>query len=187
MIGRQRNSFGHAEGDIKLPTGDSVTKRVRLLVEQGLRRDGYQVSTDPSVPNSLAISVNEFWAWMTPGFWSLTFEARIMCTITVNNGDSSSHTTAVRGHGRNPGQFAKDVNWQDAYSPAFDDFVTNLSSEVDKIGLRSDNQAPTPLQVKQGDTSQLYDELKKLNELRSAGIITDQEFDAQKKKILERN
>jgi Short C-terminal domain len=31
-----------------------------------------------------------------------------------------------------------------------------------------------------------YDEIKKLDELRKAGLITDQEFDAQKKKILER-
>src|SRR2546430_2596913 len=71
MIGRQRNTWGHAMGDMRLPAGDSVTKRVRLLVEQELRRSGYQVSADPNAPNSLAISVNEFWAWMTPGFWSL--------------------------------------------------------------------------------------------------------------------
>lgn len=187
MIGRQRNTFGHAMGDMSLPIGDSVTKRVRLLVEQGLMRDGYQVSADPNAPNSVAISVSEFWAWMTPGFWSLTFEAKIMCTVTVNNGDGSSHTAAVRGYGRNPGQFAKDVNWQDAYGPAFQDFITNLSREVDKIGLRGDKQASTSVQRKTGDSSEVYDELKKLDELRKAGIITDQEFDAQKKKILERN
>src|SRR5271169_3394623 len=38
MIGRQRNSFGKAMGDIALPTGESVTERTRLLVEQGLAR-----------------------------------------------------------------------------------------------------------------------------------------------------
>jgi uncharacterized lipoprotein YajG len=187
MIGRQRNTWGHAMGDIRLPAGDSVTKRVRLLVEQGLRRDGYQVSADPNAPNSVAISVNEFWAWMTPGFWSLTFEAKIMCLIAANNGDGSSHTATVRGYGRNPGQVAKDVNWQDAFGPAFEDFITSLSREVGKIGLRGDNQASTSVQKKASDSSDVYDELKKLDELRKAGIITDQEFDAQKKKILERN
>src|SRR5271167_3835752 len=36
MIGRQRNSFGKAMGDIALPAGESVTERTRLLVEQSL-------------------------------------------------------------------------------------------------------------------------------------------------------
>jgi uncharacterized lipoprotein YajG len=187
LIGRQSNGFGHVMGDVRLPAGDSVTRRVQLLVEQGLMRDGYRVSADPNAPNSVAISVNEFWGWASVGFWSLTFEAKILCTVTVNNGDGSTHTAAVRGYGRNPGQFAKDVNWQDAYGPALDDFVSNFSREVDKIGLRDDNQASTPVQKKPGESSDVYDELKKLDELRKAGIITNQEFDAQKKKILERN
>jgi len=182
MIGRQRNTFGHAMGDMSLPIGDSVTKRVRLLVEQGLMRDGYRVSADPSAPNSVAISVNEFWGWGSMGFWSLTFEAKILCTVTVNNGDVSSHTAAVRGYGRNLGQFAKDVNWQDAYGPALEDFTANFSREIDKIGLRSDSPASTTVQGKAGDSSDVYDELKKLDELRKSGIITDREFDAQKNK-----
>jgi hypothetical protein len=32
MIGRQRNGFGKAMGDMALPADDSVTKRTRLLV-----------------------------------------------------------------------------------------------------------------------------------------------------------
>jgi len=99
----------------------------------------------------------------------------------------SNHTAAVRGYGRNLGQFAKDVNWQDAYGPALEDFTANLSREIDKIGLRSDSPASAAVQRKVGDSSDVYDELKKLDELRKSGIITDQEFDAQKKKILERN
>ncbi len=143
LIGRQSNMYGHVMGDVRLPSGDSVTRRVRLLVEQGLARDGYRVSADPNAPNSVAISVNEFWGWTSMGFWSLTFEAKILCTVTVINGDGSSHTAAVRGYGRNSGQLAKDVNWQDAYGPALEDFVTNFSREVGKIGLRDDNQAST--------------------------------------------
>jgi hypothetical protein len=57
MIGRQRNGFGKAMGDIAFPPGDSVTKRVRLLVEQGLSRSGYRVTSDPNAPNSISVSV----------------------------------------------------------------------------------------------------------------------------------
>jgi len=68
MIGRQRNGWGKALGDIALADNDTVTNRVHLLVAEGLRRKGYEVSTDPAAPTSIAISVDEFWAWMAPAF-----------------------------------------------------------------------------------------------------------------------
>jgi uncharacterized lipoprotein YajG len=185
MIGRQRNGFGHAMGDISLPADDSVRRKVRILVEQGLRSDGYRVTDDSNASNSVAVSVNEFWAWMTPGFWALTFEAKIGCLLTVQGADGSTHTAVVRGYGRNLGQVAKDGNWLDAYAPAFEDFVKNLGPAVDQLGLTGTLQATSPHR-KSGESSQGFDELKKLDELRKAGIITDQEFEAQKKKILDR-
>jgi uncharacterized lipoprotein YajG len=136
MIGRQRNSFGHAMGDIGLPADDSVTKKARTLVEQGLRSSGYRVTDDPKAPNAVAVSVNEFWAWSTPGFVSLTFEAKMECQLTVHSADGSTHTAVVRGYGKNLGQVAKDGNWRDAYTPAFEDFEKNLGSAVDQLGLK---------------------------------------------------
>jgi uncharacterized lipoprotein YajG len=117
---------------------DSVTKRVRALVEQGLIREGYQSSADPGAPNSVAMSVIEFWAWMTPGFAALTFEAKITCVVTVNNGDGGVHTVTIHGNRLNHGQFAKNTNWQEAYEPAFDECIANLAREVGGLGLRSD-------------------------------------------------
>jgi hypothetical protein len=103
----------------------------------------------------------------------------------VQGADGSTRTTVVRGYGRNLGQVAKDGNWLDAYAPAFEDFVKNLGPAVDPLGLTGTLQATSP-HLGSGEPSQGFDELKKLDELRRAGIITDQEFDAQKKKILDR-
>ena len=135
MIGRQRNSFGKAMGDIALATGDSVTKRVRLLVEQGFQRKGYTITADSNAPNRVAISVKEFWAWSTPGFVALTFEAKISCLITVNNA-SGVHTATIKGYGINHGQFAKDVNWQEAYDPAFEDLIANFGTQWNELELQ---------------------------------------------------
>jgi hypothetical protein len=132
MIGRQRNTFGKAMGDIGLKDDDAVTKRVRLLVEEGLRRKGYGISDDPKDPVSAAVSVEEFWGWGTPGFWTLTFEAKIQCTISVNNG-ASVQKAIVKGYGINHGQVAKDINWQEAFDPAFEDFMTNLGTQWDVV------------------------------------------------------
>ncbi len=135
MVGRQRNTWGHAMGDIALPGDDSVTKRARLLVEQGFQRKGYQVSADPNVPNKATVSVKEFWAWTTPGFFALTFEAKIACSITVNNA-SGVHTAVIKGYGMNHGQVAKNVNWQEAYDPAFEDFIANFGTEWNALALQ---------------------------------------------------
>src|SRR5277367_1903090 len=110
MIGRQRNGFGHAMGDIALPAGDSVTQRVRALIAQGLARAGYLVSTEAGAPNTATVSINEFWAWSTPGFAALTFEAKITCTLNIDNGDGAKHVLTVKGYGLNHGQVAKNAN-----------------------------------------------------------------------------
>jgi hypothetical protein len=154
-------------------------------VEDGLARAGYQASADPNAPNSIAVSINQFWAWMDPGFVSLTFHTKISCTVSVNSGSGSDRVANVRGYGQNPGQVARDANWQDAFTPAFEDFVTNLSREVEKIGLRPDSQPAS--QKAAAPAPDVYEELKHLDELRKSGIITEEEFEAQKKKILQRN
>ena len=139
MIGRQRNSFGKAMGDIALKENDSVTKRVRSLVEEGLRRKGYSITDDPKAAVAALVSVDEFWGWGTPGFWALTFEAKIQCTITVTNA-AGSHNAIVKGYGINHGQVAKDVNWQEAFDPAFEDFMTNLGTQWGTLTARTASQ-----------------------------------------------
>jgi len=168
MIGRQRNTFGKAMGDIGLPADDSVTKRTRLLVEQGLTRRGYQITSDASAPNTVKVSVKEFWAWMTPGFFALTFEAKLSCAIEVNNA-SGVHTAIVKGYGLNHGQVAKDGNWQEAYDPAFEDFIANFGSQWENLGLREDPK--TTVKAKLAGAEDLYEQLKKLAELKREGVL----------------
>ena len=134
IIGRQRNTYGMAMGDIALPVDDSVIKRTRLLIEQGLQHRGYQISSDSNVPNTANISIDEFWAWFTPGFWSVSFEARVSCTINFKKADSSVNVI-VKGYGINHGQVASDANWQEAYDLAFRDFLSKLDTELFKAGF----------------------------------------------------
>ena len=183
MIGRQRNAFGKAMGDIALPAGDSVTERVRLLVQEAFRRSGYSVTKDPSAANSVDVSVMEFWSWMTPGFAALTFEAKLTCRIFDHSGDPSRFIL-VKGYGRNYGQFAKDVNWQEAYDPAFQDFITNFVGQVAALGLGHENG--TDHAAAGAAVTDVADEIRKLDQLRRSGAITNEEFETQKRRLLER-
>lgn len=143
MVGRQRNGFGHAMGDVSLAGNDSVTKEVRTLVEQGLQRKGYRLTQNSDAPNVMKVSTTEFWSWMTPGFFALSFEAKIQCAITVTNG-AGSHTLIVKGYGLNHGQFAKDANIVQAFDPAFADFLVNFATNVDNLGLLPDKAGDVP-------------------------------------------
>lgn len=116
-------------GDIALADNETVTKRVRGLVEEGLRRKGYEVSNDPAVPTSIAISVEEFWAWMTPGFFALSFEVKVATSLMLK-GAHGSAKMVVKSHGLNHGQVAKDGNWQEAFEPAFEQFLWQLRSDA---------------------------------------------------------
>jgi hypothetical protein len=136
MVGRQRNGYGHAMGDIALSQGDSVTRRVRSLVTQGLAQAGYSVSTDPSTPNKVSVSIKQFWSWSTPGFMAASFEVRIECAVSMH-GATGDNTVTVMGYGINRGQVAKNENWLEAFDPAFQDFTKNFAARVQELGLRA--------------------------------------------------
>jgi hypothetical protein len=132
-IGRQRNTYGHAMGDIALPDGGTVQGKVAELLGEGLKRRGF-VLIDPAKADSVVTAgIQQFWSWGTPGFVVLTFEAHLSCTVTVTRGSKQS-TFVVKGYGKNHGQIAKDGNWQEAWDIAFTDFLTNLDQQLASAG-----------------------------------------------------
>lgn len=133
MIGRQRNGYGGAMGDIALPAGDTVPKVAKRLLEEGLKKRGYEISADAAAPKTARVSVDEFWAWFTPGMFSVTFEARISCSIALSASDGRAEKMIIRGYGKNSGQVASDANWQAAYSRAFDDFLAQLDLKLNQL------------------------------------------------------
>ena len=132
MVGRQRNGYGKAMGDIALPSSSSVPAKARELLAEAFARRGYTVANSSS--NRADVQVQQFWAWFTPGMWVLDFEAAIQCQITITKG-SSKRSFTVKGYGRNGGQVASNTNWNQAYERAFADFLTKLDAELQRAGL----------------------------------------------------
>lgn len=132
MIGRQRNGYGMAMGDIALSGGDNVQGKMRELVTTALSKRGYSIGSGAA--NSVSVRIDEFWAWFTPGMWSIGFEARVRGSFTVRKG-GTSRTFSVLGAGENLGQVASDKNWQEAYERAFDDFLKKLEAELAAAGF----------------------------------------------------
>jgi hypothetical protein len=132
-IGRQRNTYGHAMGDIALPNEGTVQGKVAELLGEGLKRRGFEL-TDPAKAASVVTGgIQQFWSWSTPGFVTLTFEAHLACNVTVTKGAKQS-TFVVKGYGKNHGQMASDTNWQQAWDLAFTDFLANLDQQLAAAG-----------------------------------------------------
>lgn len=134
LVGRQRNSYGRAMGDIALPEGATVQDRVRDLLASALRSRGYDVVDDPNAPNTVSVVIEKFWAWFTPGMWTVGFEADLKCGIDFAT-PSGKQTFDVVGYGLNRGQGASNANWELAYQRAFEDFLKNLDGQLDSKGL----------------------------------------------------
>jgi molybdate-binding protein len=71
---------------------------------------------------------------MSPGFWSLKFEAQIKCKMTINRGGREA-VVIVKGYGRNHGLITRNGNWEDAYDDAIQDFLANLDEKLEEAGL----------------------------------------------------
>jgi uncharacterized lipoprotein YajG len=127
-IARKRNGYGMAIGDIVLEGDATVETLTRELVTQGLRERGYQVvaagAAAPADALKLRVNVNEFWAWITPGMWAGTIEARVKTNIQTSSERAPSMD--VLGYGENTVQTGRDLNWQQAYERSFNDYLGKL-------------------------------------------------------------
>ena len=56
---------------------------------------------------------------------------------------------------------------------------------VPMVQISPDNSSGVTVGPDENDRPDLYSELMKLDDLRNKGILTDEEFEAQKKKLLE--
>ncbi|QYD73054.1 flagellar biosynthesis protein [Paraburkholderia edwinii] len=75
-IGRKRNGYGKALGDVVLPEGKTVSGLIESALATGFQEAGYVVvkQGDPNFSAAAPVSaeVIDFWAWFQPGFWAVT-------------------------------------------------------------------------------------------------------------------
>lgn len=127
LVGRQRNTYGMAMGGIGLSGARTMPEVMRDLVSEAFARNGYE--TRPGSRNRVDVRVEKFWAWSTPGMWSIGFEARLEAILSYRG-----RRLHVHGEAYNGGQMAKNANWEEAYEGAFEAFLKDLSAQLDRGG-----------------------------------------------------
>jgi hypothetical protein len=137
-IARKRNGYGKAMGDILLEGTETVETLSRDLVVRGLAERGYRVldpgATAPADALRVKVGVREFWAWFSPGFWTVSMEAKLKLDISAT-GPAGSDTLTVAGYGINKGGTGKEDNWRVAYDRAFEDYLLKQRAAFEGAGL----------------------------------------------------
>jgi hypothetical protein len=135
-IARKRNTYGKALGDILLPEGQTVPKLVEDALTRGFRESGYRVlqPEDNGYAEASAITadIDRFWAWFTPGFWTITLEFRADVRIQSKAGPFQNGGS-VQGLARENGMAATSHTWKSVVDKGVEDLIRNLRA---KLGTR---------------------------------------------------
>lgn len=132
-VGRKRNGYGKALGDMLLKDGETVQTLTYKSIQEAFIEKGYtvvntkeQITKDTFVVDA---SVGKFWAWMNPGFWSITLSSEISTDITVKSGKVSTplkaSAKAADGY-----QVATEKNWTEIIQKSLKLYIDDLKSKL---------------------------------------------------------
>ena len=135
-VARKRNGYGMALGDVLLPQPNTVANMMQGAIEQGLRDAGYRViaKDQPGYDEALPVNavIKQCWAWMTPGFWSITLEHRAEVVLQAPLKAFENGTT-IQGYVKDSRQIAGDGAWTEIVSKGFADVTGKVKAKL--VGL----------------------------------------------------
>ena len=147
-IARKRNGYGRAMGDVVLPEGNTVAGLVRAAATKALQDAGYTVVDDKS-PNyavalPLAIDIEQFWAWFTPGAFLVTieFNGRI-----VMKGDAlvGRDLGPVRASATYDSGAIFESDWTKIVEQGLDDLSGRMKERIKAPGTAAIAPGPAPI------------------------------------------
>lgn len=130
-IGRKRNGFGQALGDVLLDNGQTVAGLVRENLTAAFAQAGLRVVTENAAgpaPLLVNVRIKQFWAWFQPGFWAITLNTQIETDIDVAGAAAPLKLSVQVADSR---QMATDSAWLEVVEKAL---VAFRAQAVAKLG-----------------------------------------------------
>lgn len=132
-IGRKRNGFGKALGDMLLKEGETVQSLTNQSIQQAFTEKGYTVlsSKDQVTKDTYIVDANiqKFWAWMNPGFWQITLSSEITTDLAIKapKGATSQQISVKAADGY---QVATEANWTEIIQKSIQLYINDLKSKL---------------------------------------------------------
>lgn len=131
-IARKRNGYGKALGDVLLPEQQTVSGLTQAALEQAFREAGYRVFSpgqpgyDDAIP--VSVSIRQFWAWMTPGFWAITLEHR--ADVSIQAPVAPLQAITVESYAKESMQMAPESSWREIVSKGIADLIAKTKAKL---------------------------------------------------------
>ena len=132
-VGRKRNGFGMALGDVTVPETTSVAGLVGDAARKALQDRGYVVvdQTSPQYANAmpLAIDIQQFWTWISLGAFegTFTFDA----TVGMNgNGLMAANPTVVKSQTIVTSMAGTDAIWTRTIQTGLNDLAEKIKAQI---------------------------------------------------------
>lgn len=133
-IGRKRNTYGKALGDILLEEGQTVETVISSALERSFVEKGYAVvAPKDKTADTITVDarIDKFWAYMTPGFWAITLSSDISTDIILNipeAGRTDEKVITVKSEGKY--QTGGEGNWMEVIYSAIEKYVAAVKREL---------------------------------------------------------
>ena len=128
-IGRKRNAYGKALGDVILPENQTVEELIRKYATAAFNDAGWQVVENASADQIVAIQIDELWAWFKPGFWAITLNSNVSTTLTFVQNEVK---IPVSVHVEDTRQMATESAWKEIVEMALSEYRKKVSTSVPK-------------------------------------------------------
>lgn len=138
-IGRKRNTFGAALGDVLLENGQTVQGLVRDNLTAALQQAGYQVKAeDAAGPSPLVMDVHirQFWAWLQPG-WAIKLHGNVATELTLSGTESP---VVVNVNIEESHQLVTDSDWMEIVGKALDAYRAQVVEKAAGFPKNSSQQ-----------------------------------------------
>jgi hypothetical protein len=137
-VARKRNGFGAALGDILLPEGQTVEQLTRAALENALRESGYRVvaagETGYDSATPVSAEIQQFWSWMTPGFWELKLRYNAKIQL-IGDWPLKGDSRIVEGDALYAGVIASSAEWREVINNGIANLINNLKAMLTRAAL----------------------------------------------------
>jgi len=134
-IGRKRNGFGKALGDMLLEPDVTIPNLVKLSLEKSLREKGYTVVRKKEDVKSdtyvMDVKIKKFWSWMNPGAFAITISTEISTDLTMKNeSEIALRDKNIYVKESDHFQTGMQENWVSVIKMAIDSYSSEVSKNI---------------------------------------------------------
>ncbi len=132
-IGRKRNTFGKALGDIILKEDKTVETLMAASIRQAFIENGYRLIDSKDKINDkttvVDATINKFWSWMNPGFSSITLSTEIATDLSLKSAEGVTKTSiSIKNAGNY--QTGMEGNWLEVLNKALQIYIDDLKTKI---------------------------------------------------------